>query len=606
MKFLIAQVSEDTLSRKINSFENSNIKEYCFLGKSAMLSYRLSKTLGKVKKKLPYAERLSRIQYDHKSDYLDFIDGIEKEGNQEAWWSSWLSWKCPWTTSFYLRLSQLLTITELVEEYKTKGERLMILVEEQVLLESCKRHYANDAEVEVAESDERKSNLSIVKNGRRRRLMYPLTRLKRSTNFNKIFKDRVFSFKKTEDKKLILIPTFLDNRSFRSGVYKDPFIGKIIKDLDVSRESEQVLIVPIMSIVPNDSLLKFKDWLVENGFYVLFLDQVVSFLDNVKFSISNSAFNNSSEREILYKGIDIGELIHEERRSEWASFQKGFLNQVRRLGEKLNKLDREITLIYPYENQSWERILNNELRSKKNFKSFGIQNAPCPSLFTKFYFSKKLTSDLPLPDHLFTSGYISYNNLSEYYGDYTDVILSASPRPFGDYSSSDYERNPRHVMVGCSASLEESIDLIIFVVEGLKDHSDYQVRIVPHPQRKNFNYKQLLLELETPDHIKITEDGYTAELQRAGHMIFDSSTVGLEAIRHNLNPIFIGHDNVLCVNPNEFDKEVTQYVYDMEELISAIENYKGYSKEKSQSLSEQYFGNEKGVNIASYIRSKIA
>lgn len=65
-------------------------------------------------------------------------------------------------------------------------------------------------------------------------------------------------------------------------------------------------------------------------------------------------------------------------------------------------------IVYPTDNQRWERLLLHFLKNNSRVKSFGLKNAPCPLLSTRFYFSKILVDHLPLPDAILVNGEISY------------------------------------------------------------------------------------------------------------------------------------------------------------------------------------------------------
>ena len=119
-----------------------------------------------------------------------------------------------------------------------------------------------------------------------------------------------------------------------------------------------------------------------------------------------------------------------------------------------------------------------------------------------------MVNQLPLPDIIISTGKISYDNLNEFYKKFTEIIKSNSARHFiNDFQETEENFTIyRNVMVGCSICKMESIELITFVVDALKEQKNFHVNIVPHPLVK-YNYRKLLKFLKTPDHINLSEIG---------------------------------------------------------------------------------------------------
>ena len=75
-------------------------------------------------------------------------------------------------------------------------------------------------------------------------------------------------------------------------------------------------------------------------------------------------------------------------------------------------------------------------------------------------------------------------------------------------------------------------------------------------------------------------------------MLFDSSTAGLEALQVGAIPVFIGHECNVHVNPNEFDRIITKYIYNEDELLKLLNSKIKINLSEANIISDKYFGSD--------------
>lgn len=602
MKIIVIQAS--SFKANVEQLQAKfTIDKYIFLGRNASIEHQLKKYLSSKIERINFAELFSTIQYKYLDDYYDFVDTIEKKIGGHQWWCSWLSWKNPWISFFYLRFCQIKVLeTILKDEAKVKNNVILVIVEEAIVLESILQTYTKWEQVEIeAYYEKNKWKPKTWLKGFTRRLLalpkYVLDNIK----FNHVFYyQKIFDFKNNH-KDIVYLPTFIDSRSFRSGKYKDPFLGKLLTNFNFS--NEEVVIIPIILRANKKQLLLFREWLEERQFKVVLLSKLTSVFD-IALTALNSCF--SLPRKITKTSlldIEVSPLMNQEYLDEWATYSMQYYF-LKKLCQKINRGNTKKLVIYPFENQAWERVLLSELhKNNNNTITFGLQNAPCPMLSTRFYFSRQHIKDLPFPDYLLVNGDISYTNLSKYFQNHSEIIKSSTSRPISiDAKNNSAIHGKLSIMVGCSLGVQESIELIIFITEALRQTTNCVVNIVGHPL-VNYDYKKLLEDIKAPKHIKMTSLGFNDELKRADLMFFDSSTVGLQAMLYGIQPVFIGHETVLHVNPNEYDTTITKMIYTKNVLKDFVESYKmeDYNASIGIEVSKQYFGDGLGVVSQQYI-----
>ncbi|WP_276359554.1 hypothetical protein [Daejeonella sp. H1SJ63] len=559
-----------------------SIDSWVFLGEDALIPYQLEISILNDIERYPLAEELGKSQYEHLEQYIDFIDDLESRSGEELWWASRLSWKNPWDSSFYLTYCQLDIYRKILLDDTFKNKNLLILVEDFALFECIKQNSNIDRPFSYYTAENYFDNITAILKSYSRRPYIFLCAAISKLMCRLIFKNTTFDTANLNQDNLIILPTFIDSRNFRSGVYSDPFIGKVFETESI--KTNCAVIVPIDWVGTKHQLKLFNKWLENNGFKVFFLYNSLS-LYNILLELSKFKNTSSSNKKIsILNGLNITPLINKEKLRERRAFSlqnkliKAFSKKV---GAQVNN---KLT-IYPFENQAWERVFLYEMRKHNNIKSVGLQNAPCPALSTRFYFSKKLIDALPLPDTIIATGNVSFKNLETYYGLKTEILTSQSGRDFISGLSKNTLLKYSQVMVACSLGEKESVALITFVVNTLRNNKNFQVSIVPHPLA-NYDYVGLFKKLDCPAHISL-KTSFADEMKKADVVLFDSSSAGLEALANGIQPIFIGSKNALHVNPNEFDAEITKYAYTEEQLMDALIYA---DMENPKEVIREYFG----------------
>jgi len=590
MVFVVHENSRFNLDRVLN---NNKFDNWLFLGKDARKVNLLKDTILSKINKINISKILSESQYNNRDIYINYIDNLEYNTEKNRWWASTLACKNPWISDFYLSFSQIDVFNKIYEQQINAN--LLVVVEQEYLYRAIYDNYSKNSDIVFHSSVSDNVKLKhLVKRSYRFINAVPSAMMLKK-KFNDIFEGSIYNFDNGNDYGTLLVPTFIDERSFRTGVYKDPFMGKVLDDITFKKHD--IVIMPIVVNASREQLKLVNEWLVDMKYKVFFQQSSFNVFGGLLYLVKKIGNLPQKTNSSFLLNYNISALINHERNNDWANFdmQTFLFNEF---SFKFSKVKGNKLLIYPFENQKWERCLLFALKNTNSVYSVGIQNAPSPLLSLRYFVSKKVINHIPLPDTIIATGKVSYENIFDNYKTILNVYQSNSSRSFLSFDNTKSKNDIPRVLVGCSIGLLESIELITFVISALKE-IDVLVNIVPHPQVR-FNYEELLNQIGATPNIKLSNIGFSKELEMSDFVLFDSSTVGLEAMSNNITPVFIGHEYSVHVNPNEFDSKATKYVYstkELKELMSVTIN-----NDNLIEISKNYFGDRNTESLSDVLK----
>jgi hypothetical protein len=198
----------------------------------------------------------------------------------------------------------------------------------------------------------------------------------------------------------VLLYTWVEKSCFSSeGKLHDAYMGRLEEVL--SKNGETVKRLTSLSIQP-EFLSKLKPFvrdLLVSSRYITITDIVAS---------ACAFFHIAGLRKLpLLDGQSYTALFHRELLHEWGhpSFAVNHLTyfSFRRVA-RLNR-PRLKALIYPFENQPWEKMLCLGFKSEApDVRLIGYQHASIPTLLLCYFLGKGESSYVPLPDIIVTNG----------------------------------------------------------------------------------------------------------------------------------------------------------------------------------------------------------
>ena len=574
-----------SIEKFINSYDY-----YIFLGRNPLVSHSIDKFLEKKSiKRIDYKKDFKDLQYELVDDYISFIELNEEEDYKADWWKTRLSGKNPWISNFFLRFCQVKIVLNIIEKLSTFGKVIIIIEDTSVYYTIINHLNFIKFQFQILNKDNHFASLSLIIKGILRRIYsipfyiykFILFKLLFFSSSNRIFlKNKIFAY------------SFIDSRCFEGNKYSDPFIGKFLEKLHLNQSYS---IIPVLSNVSLKSLIIFRKWLRKTKNSASFPYEYLS----IKFLIEIFKIPPHAKK-VVFHGIDVSHLISFERLEEWCDFS--IHNElIFRISSIIDSQDQNKVIIYPFENQIWERFMISSFKNLDfNNLIIALQNAPCPKLSTRYFCSFKTRYKVPMPNLILTTGKISYHNLSKFWNKDKLNQFSTS-RKIIELSTKANIQNKKNVMVACSISPKESIELILFALESLSKTS-YNIFIVPHPLSR-LNCSNLLRNFNHPSNITINHR-YKDVMLKSKFILFDSSTAGIEGLMNGLVPIRVVHKHSLNVNPSEYDDKYTKIVYTKNQLLNILESNPIYNKKSKETALKYYISDD--LNLSLKIKSQIS
>jgi hypothetical protein len=385
--------------------------EWCYFGTD--LSRR-----GKVNgifsagKLISITEELNRIALDAKQPFLDWIAEIgSRQKDKLNWWASRIASKSPLQTDFFLLVCYHKLFRSWVAGGRQSGTRIVV-VEDPWLRSLLRRDFAAASGVAFLGS-----NADVVADA-----AYWLARVPLAMGYvivlytwRKLITRLVLSgsqpFREQARHKEgeILLYTWIEKSCFASSEkLNDAYMGRLEEIL--SKNGETVKRLTWLAI-RTKFLWKLRPF-VKN---LLVTTQYITFRDTVRCAAS--FFRVAGLRMLpRLEGSDHTLLFYRELLHEWggpgfATYRLSYV-AFRRLARCYG--DRLKCLVYPFENQPWEKMLCLAFKKEAPaVRLIGYQHASVPSLLLSYFLGTNESRHVPLPDVIVTNGKATLDQLKD-------------------------------------------------------------------------------------------------------------------------------------------------------------------------------------------------
>ncbi len=383
--------------------------EWCYFGTDNAERARIVEILGSANS-ISISEELNRIAYESRQAFADWIMeiGIRQE-DKVNWWSSRLATKSPLQTDLFL----LVCYHKLFRSWLgTPQSRIRVVVVEDPWLRSLLgRDFGAAPGVEVAASKS-----AVVANTAYWLARVPLAILYFAIRYCwlKVLAEALLSSswprrEQTPDKLTILLYTWIEKSCFiKPDRLNDSYTGRLEEIL--SRNGESVTRLTSLS-VRSAFLRRLKP----------FARSLVATQRHITigaiFKSATAFFRITNFQTVpMLDGGNYAPLLHRELLLEWGTpaFATAQLahQSFRRIAKHCKA--RVKVLIYPFENQPWEKMLCLAFRREApEIRLIGYQHTPIPALFVSYLLGAGESRFVPLPDVIVTHGKATLDRLRE-------------------------------------------------------------------------------------------------------------------------------------------------------------------------------------------------
>jgi hypothetical protein len=479
-------------------------------------------------------------------EYIDFIGKLNEELGSIWWWAGSISSKNQYVSSLYKNICRFIELVKTIEN--ARGKEVHVIVENHYLIMQLKEYFRHKGiSINIFG---RAKKLSILKSKKNIsiNLISLLRKLIERSRIHRILGNELSGKLKQKSNKYV-IRTWLDSRSFDGGEYKDPFFGRL--PFHIKNRYEPVILGTILSSF-DENLMKIKEYNAQNSLPIIpqtYFNKAMDyfkiyFLQWAAYIKLNGQLNARSKIE--FKGFDISWLIKEELINNLMSgeFRDNLLAYMsaNHMSKSLNP--KFFTL--PYENHSWEKLTFVALRkTSTGTRIIGYQHSSMSKRLFNYFLSRNESSSVPLPDKIITCGKIPTEILHQD-GNFPKKLLREGCALRYEYlfdSKPKTRKRTRNILMAFPIGLNESVELLKFLVDAFKAKPEYKIQLKPHPS-SSMNNVLSESKIKLPEDFVIVEDRNMLDLfSESDILLYSETTVCIEALMVGIPVVYIDIDD---------------------------------------------------------------
>lgn len=383
--------------------------EWCYFGTDTSQRGEVAATFAPAKF-VSVTEELNRVAYDTKHPFLDWIAEIgSRQTNELNWWASKIASKSPLQTDFFLLVCYHKLFGSWVAGKRQFGIRIVV-AEDPWLRSLLQQDFAAIPGVTFLDS-----KLGVVSDA-----AYWLARVPLSMGYvillsawRKLIadlvlpRDRQVAGQVNPTAREILLYTWIEKSCFTSpDKLNDSYTGRLQEIL--TKNGERVKRLTSFSIQT-----KFL-WRLRPFVHNLLVAPQYTTLGDILRSATSLFHINGLRKLPTLEGGDYTLLFYRELLHEWGA--PGFATcqlsyrAMRRMVKNYGYNPK--CVIYPFENQPWEKMLCMAFRDEApGVRVIGYQHASVPSLLLCYFLGKHELKVTPLPDIIVTNGKATLDQL---------------------------------------------------------------------------------------------------------------------------------------------------------------------------------------------------
>lgn len=543
-------------------------------------------------KKIDIDKFKSKIYPDFQKDYIEFIGNLSREYNSIYWWANSISSKNIFISNFYLTIYYYCLIINILG--KQDFENVIFICDDDDLNNGIKR-YCRGNNIYCKILDLRKnlnllkyieSNIYFLGNV----LYFVFNGWRKKYIASRKLKRRIKSELK-KDKEYYLFRTWLDKRSFPSHKeYSDVYFGKLLQYILDKRED-----IIILGGIPNNYLYKKMASTVSDykDILIVLQDYYVKYIDYINVIILSYIHKNKIKKPLFLKDVDVKYLINTQLKKDHkyeVITNLIYFFSIKRLLRKI----KIHTFIFPFENQSWEKITVLALRKySPTTKIIGYQHTRVMKALLNYFPGKAEKNIIPIPDKIITVGK-EPKRILEKYGNYKEDIVKEGCALRYEYlfRTNIIERSKKYkILVALPLSIDESVKIINFLYKSLHKETKYTIIFRSHPLLPFEKIKERLKIVLSKNFQASKNTSMKEDLKNSDILIYTLTTVCIEALMIGIPVIHIDLGEPINADPLFECNHLKWTSRHEKELLKAINEIYSLSNEefkKQQRLARKY------------------
>ncbi|HOK41908.1 MAG TPA: hypothetical protein PLD27_12840 [bacterium] len=531
--------------------------------------------------KIDFYNDFKKVEEELREEYIEYISSLSEKYDSFEWWVSSIQEKNIFIKNhLFLQLCFLY----LVLFYSKKKNKFAVITDDINLLK-CLHNNLKDSVLYLNQKTNLFDKLKLFYKTRRRFLFITY-----SNNVKK--KDNI---KYDEKENYTGLITWIDKRNFVNDKFKENYFCALFDEL---KNKENFILLPyfLYTFPKNIAIEKLSN---EKFLYYDLFNGKILIIQLLKIFISSFIPPKWLFEKFIFLNYEISILVKSKiledfvinRKSEYYKYYYSIKNFLKS-GIKIKKL------IYPFENQPWERVVAfafKECSSSTELIGY-MHTISLPNLISLFcgnYEKEKM----PQPDTILTTGKITTNELRKYYKSekIKEFIALRYEYLFKEKSFESKKENEKYlILIILSIDYEKSLSIIYKSLKAFQKKEKYKIIIKPHPTYiLNENVIREILETagenydEYQNKFELTEKSIMELLPEIDVALNCESTAGLEAYMMKVPVIEIETENFTTLTRIPDNTEIKIVARTPEQILAKVNEILNWSEERKKSYLQK-------------------
>lgn len=539
--------------------------------------------------------------------YIDLIGKMGLKYNSPYWWVTHTAAKNQFGSPFFSNLYIFWSIINKLEDLR---KDLLIVNPPEAIIGSLKEYSrANSINLFIYHGNSNKP-ISVLKHALTSlasKIYFIFKITKRKYIADKYLKNK-FNRCVNHKKDYYVLRSWFYPRSIQP-VYRDSFFG-ILPDYLIKQNKNLLIVAGIWE----DYDATTKKIAENEGYFIIPHEFFIKYADPIRVVFDICSNKIRIREKIVFAGIDISGILKAALDMEFN--EKQILDSYVHCYymKRLLGTIKVHTFTTTYENYPWEKMCFFSIKKySPKTRIIGYQHSRLSPADLTMYLSEYEKNIIPIPDKINTTGIITKNFLEEY-GNYDKTMVKecCALRSSDILEQPVQRKRTGNILLVLGGLPSRAVDTVNFAYKALKDIGKYNIILRCHPAlslerfRKKLNFDITLwgnLFLSNRNDVK-------ADLQEADMVIYDASTISLEAISMGIPIIHIALKDIISFDPVINCTHLKWIVNEEKDLADAIENIyhlgdDEYIKEqtKAREYVENYLHKVTDDRLAEFIMS---
>jgi len=559
---------------------------WIYFGSDASGYFRVRTELAGRAREIPAGPHINAVADEFRDELLNFDEVLELR-SELRWQATDLAERNPFSSNFVHACCCVLVLDRIIET--TEGD-LLVVVDDAFLGRRLAAH-ARSRGCEAVHAGRRVAllRMNLVASGLVHRLLFVgrWAAIRRAVG-------RMLDPERPVPPLDVVLVTWADPATFppRTPVEHETYFGTLPAELRGQGRQIGFLTTLTTWVHPLDDIVRN---LAAAADTVVVPEEALGLRDAMWIAVRTLRAPARVRDRFQVRDVDLSGLIVDELRREWAKPRQLWALQFFHVGRFLARHGQPAEVMFPFENQPWEKGLRLGLREAlPAADSVGWQHTPISRRWFPYFPSRRDLAAGQLPERILTIGPL-WRRLFEAHGYPPERLEVAPAYRYGDLAEPAVERvraGEASVLVAGSIGRSDSLELVLKAVRALGPTA-LRLHIKLHPKlgvTKDAFVRDVLAALPAqalPESVSFVDGPVAGLLRAADVLVYNTTSVSYEALAAGLPIVFVASDFWFDVDPIPSEAVAGESARTPEELRAAVERALAESPEQAAARRER-------------------